>query len=251
MSCLYLTCTICTAEKGEASSVVVRDGGDVTLPCEKVINDQDKCYGTTWLFSRSGNKAAVALFEYGKIKTGSKSKSHRLNVTENCSLVIKKVTDEDVGRYTCRQFDKSGRQQGSESVVDVSVVTMNKQRNNDKMTLTCSVSTNGHCSHTVKWLYDGKRVDKDNTDMKTSQSECSAAVTFVHSPFNVSSKNPELFKCEVTDRGAQVQQFPFKPQSSGNDAATSPTNVWETSLMTTMNRTEQKSETHIPPHKCS
>lgn len=85
-------------------------------------DDQDQC-DRTWIFSGSGNTAAVTLFEYGKIKEESKLKSDRLSVTENCSLVIKKVTDEDVGRYSCRQFDKSGRQQGEDSEVDVSVVT--------------------------------------------------------------------------------------------------------------------------------
>ncbi|XP_026197646.1 uncharacterized protein LOC113149645 [Anabas testudineus] len=104
-------------------SFTVRDGDDVTLPCGNVRDDQNKCDSTTWIFSESGNKAAVTLFELGQIKKDSvKSKSDRLSVTENCSLVIKKVTDEDVGRYICRQFI-SGRQQGGDSEVDLSVAT--------------------------------------------------------------------------------------------------------------------------------
>ncbi|KAK2855927.1 hypothetical protein Q5P01_004662 [Channa striata] len=65
----------------------------------------------------------VMLVRHGQIEKTqiSKSKSDRLNVTEKCSLVIKKVTEEDVGRYSCRQFDKSGRKQGSDSEVHLSV----------------------------------------------------------------------------------------------------------------------------------
>lgn len=45
------------------------------------------------------------LFRHEQInQTGiPKSKSDRLSVTGNCSLGIKKVTEEDAGRYTCRQ----------------------------------------------------------------------------------------------------------------------------------------------------
>ena len=86
------------------------------------MTDQDKCDSTTWLFSGSRKTAAVELIELGQIGKKAKTKSDRLSVTANCSLVIKKVTVEDVGRYTCRQF-KSGQQQGQDAQVHLSVVT--------------------------------------------------------------------------------------------------------------------------------
>ena len=46
----------------------------------------------------------VALIELGQIHRDAAAQSDRLSVTANCSLVIKKVTHEDAGRYTCRQF---------------------------------------------------------------------------------------------------------------------------------------------------
>uniref|UniRef100_A0A3Q1EHM3 Ig-like domain-containing protein n=1 Tax=Acanthochromis polyacanthus TaxID=80966 RepID=A0A3Q1EHM3_9TELE len=91
-------------------SFSVRVGDEVTLPCKGVKDYQDKCHSTTWSFSDLTTEPADTLFEGGQIHREAASKSDRLSVTEKCSLVIKKVTDEDVGRYACRQFDESGKQ---------------------------------------------------------------------------------------------------------------------------------------------
>ncbi|GLD73611.1 uncharacterized protein AKAME5_002493600 [Lates japonicus] len=86
-----------TAANGQNPSVfTVRDGDEVTLPCQNVIDDQYKCDSSTWIFTASRSRSTVPLFELGKIHRAAKSKSDRLSLTENCSLVIKKVTDEDV-----------------------------------------------------------------------------------------------------------------------------------------------------------
>ncbi|KAL7388554.1 hypothetical protein ABVT39_016126 [Epinephelus coioides] len=181
-----------------------------------MTHDQDNCDSATWLFSDRGN--TVPLFEHGKIHREAEAKSDRLSVTANCSLVIKKVTREDVGRYTCRQF-RSGRQV-SDSQVDVSVVDMIEQKDTDEVTLNCSVRTYRQCPHTVKWLFQGQDVDKDNKDIKTSQSLCSASVTFLTSLYIYTSRY-KLFTCAVTD-GDRVQVFPFRSQSSGEK----PVSLW-------------------------
>lgn len=89
--------------------VVVRRGHEATLSCENGINDQDTCDNTAWLFA-GGSTAAVQLVAGGQISEGAKSKSDRLRVTEDCFLVLKTVSDEDAGYYTCRQT-KSGREE--------------------------------------------------------------------------------------------------------------------------------------------
>ncbi|XP_034064333.1 uncharacterized protein LOC117541260 isoform X3 [Gymnodraco acuticeps] len=210
----------------------VRVGDEATLPCNNVFNDQDQCESTTWLLSYSGSTAV--LVRGGQIGEEARAKSDRLRVTEKCSLVVKKVTEEDAGPFTCRQF-RSGEQQGSDSLVLLSVVTMTEHQNNDEVTLLCSVTTRVGCRLRVKWLLQGRDVDKDNKDIKTSASDCNASVTFPTSLFSYRQRS-ELFTCSVTADGGNVQTF--RPQSSDGDkqaATTSTTTAAVTSSPTIKN----------------
>ncbi|KAL3979402.1 alpha-1-acid glycoprotein 1 [Sarotherodon galilaeus] len=194
-----------TAAAVEHSEFIIRDGGEVTLSCENVTDDQDKCNRTTWLFIKSNTLAAITQFEDGKIHQNAQNKSDRLSVTANCSLVIKKLTAEDVGQYICRRFNKSGHQEGSDSVAELSVVNITEHKDDDTVTLNCSVSTYKECKYTVKWLYGNK-------DLRMSQSTCSASVTFTTSDHIYTSKSSEMLKCQVT-HGGNMQEFIFRIQS--------------------------------------
>ncbi|XP_039874069.1 uncharacterized protein LOC120725323 isoform X2 [Simochromis diagramma] len=185
-----------------AVEFIIRNEGEVTLSCENVTDDQDKCDRTTWLFSKS-NTATITLFEHGEIHREAKNKSDRLSVTAKCSLVIKKLTAEDVGQYTCRRFNKSGQKEGSDSVAELSVVNITEHKDDDTVTLNCSVSTYQECKYyTVKWLYGNK-------DLRMSQSACSASVIFTRFDHIYTSKSSEMLKCQVT-HGGDVQEFIFR-----------------------------------------
>ena len=93
---------------------------------------------------------------------------------------------------------------------------MTEHKDNDKVTLNCSVLTRGECEQTVKWVYEGNDRDVNTQHMKESQSSCFATVTFTTSHLAETSKYSELFKCSVTDKyTGEVQLFAFSPQSSG------------------------------------
>ena len=93
---------------------------------------------------------------------------------------------------------------------------MTERQDDDEVTLNCSISGyEAKCSHTVKLVYQGQDVGKDSKDMKTSQSLCSASVSFTTSHYIYTSKNYEPLKCKVTDRESEVKQFNFSPESSG------------------------------------
>lgn len=103
---------------------------------------------------------------------------------------------------------------------------MTEHRNTDEVTLNCSVLTNRQCPHTVKWLFENKSSAKDDEDIKTSQSTCSASVTFKTRHFIDASRNYKLLKCNVTDDNeGKVHLFAFKAQSSGKEAGESTMNV--------------------------
>ncbi|XP_031148889.2 uncharacterized protein LOC116045395 [Sander lucioperca] len=191
------------------SSSTVRVGDEVTLSCGNVTDDQEKCNSTDWVFTRSGN--GVILFQHGQIQKGAKAKSDRLSVTEKCSLVIKKVTLEDAGAYVCMQL-RSGQH-----VVFLNVVTISpsspvtEKKNDDSVTLNCSVLCGGSfkCFHTVKWLYEG-----DENDLKTTELNSSATVTFTTSHLYHKSEYYKLLKCAVTHYTKHVYLFPFSPPQS-------------------------------------
>lgn len=119
--CLSFSFISSSAVTGQYTSFVVRDGESVTLPCENMTYNQNGCEHTSWLFSGAGNTPAVELVTLGQVGENDRAKSDRLGVAENCSLVLKKVTVEDVGRYSCRQVSKS-RQQGPDAHIYLSVI---------------------------------------------------------------------------------------------------------------------------------
>ncbi|XP_039455259.1 mucin-5AC-like isoform X1 [Oreochromis aureus] len=106
---VFLILMLPLAAAGTHSYLSVRIGNEITLACQNREDFNKSCNSTTWLFGASRSFITVPLFEHGKIHSDARSKSGRLSVTENCSLVIKKVTSLDDGRYTCRQFI-SGKQ---------------------------------------------------------------------------------------------------------------------------------------------
>ncbi|XP_055362472.1 uncharacterized protein LOC114850176 [Betta splendens] len=198
-------------------AALIRRGHDVSFPCNNLIPDQSQCDATVWIYSVSGS-ASVELVTHGEIKENDASKSNRLSLTENCSLVIKQVTDQDAGRYTCRQF-KSGRQQGVDAAVDLSVVTLTQHEHDNKVTLNCRVLTRRWKTCRAMWLFEDKDLEK--TSIKSSESLCDAVVTFSRSSF-YSSRSITSFKCEVRDdHNHQSSTFNLQPPNAATAATES------------------------------
>ena len=65
------------------------------------------CSSTTWLFIRANSRETETLIEYGKVK--GENNKERLHVTMECTLVVKKMTEEDEGQYICREYAPSRR----------------------------------------------------------------------------------------------------------------------------------------------
>ncbi|XP_029903672.1 uncharacterized protein LOC115356595 [Myripristis murdjan] len=194
----------------------VRDGAEVTLPCGSLIPSQDKCQYTTWIVHHVNKISAEELVAHGKISPDefAQANAARLSVTADCSLVIKKVTAEDVGRYFCQQF-VSGQQQGSDAEVYLSLIQMTEQQQNHQLKLQCSVSTYEQCRQTVTWLCGEERLDQSSSDIQISVSPCNTTVTL-----QKNHCDKERLKCQVSDGTGKVQTFDFTPLSSGGTTTT-------------------------------
>ncbi|XP_053301549.1 uncharacterized protein LOC128460397 isoform X5 [Pleuronectes platessa] len=206
-----------TVLDAQFSYIIIRAGAEVTLSCGHVREDHVNCGATEWLFSDSEGTRTVKLFVNRQLDTSeiSKSKADRLRLAANCSLVIREVTAEDAGQYTCRQFNLT-TQPYEDHQVYFSVVNVTEQKRSDEVTLSCSVSTCRICDLTVKWLFMNKDVTENNKDLKTSQSSSSATVSFSKSHFVNSMKNYSSLTCKVND-GYNEEKFSFIPPSSGKN----------------------------------
>ncbi|XP_062266718.1 uncharacterized protein LOC133973089 isoform X2 [Platichthys flesus] len=199
------------------SYIIIRAGAEVTLSCDKMRDDHVNCGATTWLFVDSEGTRTVELFVNRQLHTSviSKSKADRLRLAANCSLVIREVTAEDAGLYDCRQSNLT-TQTPEDHNVYLSVVNVTEQKRSDEVTLSCSVSTCRSCVLTVKWLFMNKDVTENNKDLKTSQSNCSANVSFSKSHFDHEMKNYRSLTCEVKHFDKE-EKFSFIPPSSGKN----------------------------------
>ncbi|XP_041661963.1 uncharacterized protein LOC121521854 [Cheilinus undulatus] len=188
---LMLLCTAPSAVTGDnTASIPVRVGEDVTLPCRNVIKNQLNCDSTSWLYSPGLSVRSEELITRGNISKRSKiakAKSERLRVKEDCSLVIKHVTREDVGRYNCRQFTPG--EQDSDAFVFLSVISIDTDSTSR---FYCSVFSYGGCEHTVQWYYTG-----DDHEISVTHYSCSAIVAF-STPAERSDYGRLV--CNVTDK---------------------------------------------------
>nr|XP_046228753.1 uncharacterized protein LOC124050341 isoform X2 [Scatophagus argus] len=203
-----------TAVIGEHQNFsVARVGEEVTLPCENVLKDHHRCDSTTWITNPREKKTTKELVNLGQIRKNeiSKDKSDRLNVTAGCSLVITNVTVEDVGRYTCRQFNKTGKQQGPDDPVYLSVINLEEHQTNDLVRLVCSVLTYEGCGYSVKWLHD----DDDKSNVMLTPHACGASVEFKTAHHKHKSNVYDSLKCSVTDqRSGRTFLYEVDPESS-------------------------------------
>nr|XP_043904806.1 uncharacterized protein LOC122783908 isoform X2 [Solea senegalensis] len=177
--------------------LIIKEGDEATLPCGNMKLTRDKCGSINWVHTRPGI-ATFDLVENGKLR---EDQSHRLSVTEHCSLVIKKVTTADRGRYDCQRITPP-----IDALVYLSAVKLTEQKDEDKVILSCSVS-----SHELNPTVNCRPVNGTNT--RGSQEECST--TFSTSYLERNPNYRESFICEVTNGySGDVQTFTFSSSSS-------------------------------------
>ncbi|XP_050958740.1 uncharacterized protein LOC127160132 [Labeo rohita] len=139
---LIILCPLFTGSSGVNDTVFCNSGENVRLPCNNALSD---CNSTTWIYKKhSGTVELVA----GGEKKNDIERHERLSLGSDCSLNIKKVTKEDYGFYSCRQY-VNGQQQGTDACVylhflDVSSSSsQTEMRPGSSVTLSCQLYYDG------------------------------------------------------------------------------------------------------------
>uniref|UniRef100_A0A8C1P0B7 Ig-like domain-containing protein n=1 Tax=Cyprinus carpio TaxID=7962 RepID=A0A8C1P0B7_CYPCA len=138
---LIILCALLTGISGvDDNQVFCSSGEDVRLSCNNALSG---CTSTTWNYSN--HSETVELIAEG-IKTDTE-RHERLSLGSDCSLNIKKVTKEDCGLYTCRQYVNK-QQQGTDAHVYLHVLHVSSSssqseiRSGGSVTLSCQLYYN-------------------------------------------------------------------------------------------------------------
>ncbi|XP_055033988.2 uncharacterized protein [Misgurnus anguillicaudatus] len=110
--------------------MIVSDGENVTLSCNLTLSD---CTSTSWIYYK--RHTAVMLFDENLMMIDDE----RLSLGPNCSLNIYNVTKRDVGRYICRQLEKSEFIDANIYLHFLQVSPLSEMEPGSSVTLSCQV----------------------------------------------------------------------------------------------------------------
>ncbi|XP_067249503.1 uncharacterized protein [Chanodichthys erythropterus] len=217
---LIILCPLLTGKsEAEVIHVFSSSGENVRLPCNNALSD---CSSTTWNYNR--HSVAVELITLG-IKKNNIERCERLSLGSDCSLNIKKVTQEDYGLYCCRQF-VNGKQQGTDARVYLHFLHVSSSssqteiRPGSSVTLSCQLYYYGvSCDSLVRT--DGIQLfwvnQADVSVMTDSRYQISSSSTDCISNLTTTLLNEDLnreWRCLVTQRNQLKTSATFTVKDS-------------------------------------
>uniref|UniRef100_A0A8C1CJN6 Ig-like domain-containing protein n=1 Tax=Cyprinus carpio carpio TaxID=630221 RepID=A0A8C1CJN6_CYPCA len=138
---LIILCALLTGISGvDVTQVFSSSGENVRLSCNNALSD---CTSTVWNYNYNTHSETVELIAEG-IKRTDTERHERLSLGSDCSLNIKKVTKEDRGFYSCRQYVNE-QQQGTDAYVYLHVLHVSSSssqseiRSGSSVTLSCQL----------------------------------------------------------------------------------------------------------------
>ncbi|KAM9356126.1 tyrosine-protein kinase-like otk [Pholidichthys leucotaenia] len=190
-----------------------RVGEDVTLPCENVPPQETSCIHYSFLYNRSPPNTMLEV-DKGIVSRGS-ARADRLSLDSRCSLIIRNITAEDAGHYTCRIGDRVNE----DKTVSLNVLTIFSSLPvtdaNREVNLTCSLLRyfNLNCpQNSIQWVDEtGTRLLGEGVGYKfIGQKNCDSHLTVKHQ----SGNNSRRYTCQFVVGKKEIDVH-YTPEFTG------------------------------------
>ncbi|KAM8725178.1 uncharacterized protein AB9X84_002055 [Acanthopagrus schlegelii] len=225
---------------GEVKYLYSRAGHDATLSCGRASSSDPTCSHVDWFFDRDQTQSVTEV-SGGKVKLDS-VRAVRLSLDTSCSLIIKNITAEDAGRYSCRQ----GNNPHTDISTYLSVLTISPSppdadpKRDAEVTLECSLFRHIHLHHcpqiSIRWMDETRTVllGEGEGYKFHGQKNCVSSLTVKRQ-----SGHNRRYTCQVVDKKNNVEiEADYTPVFTGDHQSDTPgpdsTNVPLSSIMSTL-----------------
>ncbi|KAM8725429.1 uncharacterized protein AB9X84_002220 [Acanthopagrus schlegelii] len=226
---------------GEIKNLYSRAGHYAILSCGRASSSDPTCSHVDWFFDRDQTQSISEVSE-GKVKLDS-VRAVRLSLDTSCSLIIKNITAEDAGFYTCRQREYFNYTDISTylSVLTISPSPPDADPKRDaEVTLECSLFRHTHSHHcpqiSIRWMDETRTVllGEGEGYKFHGQKNCVSSLTVKRQ-----SGHNRRYTCQLVDKKNNVEiEAEYTPVFTGDHQSDTPgpdsTNVPLSSIMSTL-----------------
>lgn len=190
---------------GESINVFHHCEQDATLPCKGPLSyGPQGCSSVSWLYNRDSD---ITFWEVRQENVIAQSgRGDRLRLNPDCSLVVRNITTEDVGRYTCRQNENTYY----DVIVHLNILTVrldpavSDQRRDGEVQLKCTLfrykgitqcRNNG-----LRWLDESWIELKEGVQKYFRRGDCLSRLTV-----KLQNGSSRRFSCQYVNRNNKVE----------------------------------------------